>query len=123
MQDWINNLFQDPQLLRMGHLQRLDDLNLGLGWLYYGLVRIARPETIVLIGSWRGFSPLVLAKGIKDNLEAGKVILDNSSFVGFRWLFSGNEIISFNSDPPIIFATPRSKSKTEPISVTRITAR
>ena len=43
MQDWIDNLFQEPKLLRMGHSQRLDDLNLGLGWLYYGLVRIARP--------------------------------------------------------------------------------
>ena len=97
MQDWINKLFQEPQLLRMGHSQRLDDLNLGLGWLYYGLVRVARPETIVVIGSWRGFCPLVLAKGIKDNLETGKVIFIDPSLADDFWTNPQNVKNHFDS--------------------------
>ena len=39
---WIADLFRHPELLRMGHDQRSEDLNLGLGWLYYGLARVQR---------------------------------------------------------------------------------
>ncbi len=35
LNDWIAALFEHPNLLRMGHGQRADDQNLGLGWLYY----------------------------------------------------------------------------------------
>lgn len=41
--------------------------NLGYGYLYYGLVRLARPETVVCVGSYRGFSPVCLALGMVDN--------------------------------------------------------
>ncbi|MCB0339086.1 MAG: class I SAM-dependent methyltransferase, partial [Bdellovibrionales bacterium] len=85
MENWIQNLFQDPTLLKMGHAQRLDDLNLGLGWIYYGLVRLVKPTTIVAIGSWRGFAPLVLGKGMKDNLEEGKLIFIDPSMVDGFW--------------------------------------
>ena len=37
MQDWIGRLFENHDLTRMGHGQRVEDLNLGLGWVYYGL--------------------------------------------------------------------------------------
>ncbi len=67
--DWITRLYADPELLRMGHNQRAEDLNLGLGWLYYGLARLVRPRQAVVIGSWRGFVPLVIAKGCHDNVE------------------------------------------------------
>ena len=40
----------------MGHAQRPEDLDLGLGWIYYGLARVARPERVVVIGSYRGFA-------------------------------------------------------------------
>ena len=39
-EDFIRNLFSDPEMLRMGHQQRRDDLNLGLGWIYYALGRV-----------------------------------------------------------------------------------
>ena len=67
---WIDApLRGHPELCRMGHNQRAEDLNLGLGWLYYGFARLIRPSQAVVIGSWRGFVPLVIAKACQDNLE------------------------------------------------------
>jgi hypothetical protein len=31
-------LLKFADMTRMGHLQRVEDANLGLGWIYYGLV-------------------------------------------------------------------------------------
>ena len=53
--DWITRLFEHPDLLRMGHHQRAEDQNLGMGWLYYAFGRMIRPRLAVVIGSWRGF--------------------------------------------------------------------
>lgn len=85
MQDWIAQLFDDKEMLRMGHHQRKEDLNLGLGWLYYSMVRIVRPETVVVIGSWRGFTPLVFARALMDNDEGGKVIFVDPSLADDFW--------------------------------------
>ena len=85
MNDWIATLFQQPDLLRMGHGQRSEDLNLGLGWLYYGLTRAIRPSTIVAIGSFRGFVPLVLGKASQDNVENGRVYFIDPSLVDDFW--------------------------------------
>jgi predicted O-methyltransferase YrrM len=83
--DWIAQLYAQPDLLRMGHNQRADDLNLGLGWLYYGLARVLRPRHAVVIGSYRGFVPLVIARALADNLEAGDVTLVDPSLVDDFW--------------------------------------
>lgn len=85
MTDWIADLFRDPELLRMGHGQRAADLNLGLGWVYYGLVRALRPTTVVVIGSYRGFVPLVLGKALADNVEGGRVAFVDPSLVDDFW--------------------------------------
>jgi predicted O-methyltransferase YrrM len=85
MQDWLTRLFEFPDLARMGHLQRMEDLNLGLGWIYYGLARIIRPKKVVVIGSYRGFVPLVLGKALADNLDGGRVIFIDPSFVDDFW--------------------------------------
>jgi predicted O-methyltransferase YrrM len=82
---WISHLYARPGLLRMGHNQRSDDLNLGLGWLYYALGRILRPRHAVVIGSYRGFVPLVLAKALADNVEPGTVTLVDPSLVDDFW--------------------------------------
>ena len=34
MNQWISQVFSHEELLGMGHDQRAEDLNLGLGWLY-----------------------------------------------------------------------------------------
>ena len=83
--DWIAKLFQDRDLLRMGHAQRLEDLNLGLGWLYYALVRAVRPKSVVVIGSYRGFVPLVLARALSDNAEGGELHFIEPSLVDEFW--------------------------------------
>jgi len=42
-------------------------LNIGFGFLYYGLVRTLRPAHAVVIGSGFGFSVVCLALGLNDN--------------------------------------------------------
>lgn len=85
MTDWIAQLFEHPDLTRMGHGQRVEDLNLGLGWLYYGLARTIRPQVAVVIGSYRGFVPLVLGKALADNGEHGQVWFIDPSLVDDFW--------------------------------------
>jgi predicted O-methyltransferase YrrM len=85
MKEWINTLFENPDLLRMGHLQRAEDANLGLGWLYYALARILRPSNVVVIGSFRGFVPLIFGKALADNSERGEVWFIDPSFVDDFW--------------------------------------
>lgn len=85
MDEWIRKLFDNPDLLRMGHLQRAEDANLGFGWLYYGLARVLRPARVVVIGSYRGFTPLVFARALADNLEGGRVVFIDPSLVDDFW--------------------------------------
>lgn len=85
MDEWIAKLFKDKNLTRMGHLQRTNDLNLGLGWIYYGLARVVRPKIVVVIGSYRGFVPMVLGKALLDNQEGGEVIFIDPSYVDDFW--------------------------------------
>lgn len=54
--------------------------NLGYGYIYYGLVRMARPEVVVCVGSYRGFAPVCLGLGLAHNrrglcyfIDPGKV--------------------------------------------------
>jgi hypothetical protein len=63
-EEFIRRLFSDPEMLRMGHLQQRQDLNLRLGWMYYALGRIIGPSRAVVIGSLRGFAPSVIAKSM-----------------------------------------------------------
>jgi predicted O-methyltransferase YrrM len=85
MRKWIDKLFESRDLSRMGHYQRPEDANLGLGWLYYGLGRILRPSRAIVIGSFRGFVPLVLGKALAENSEKGEVWFIDPSFVDDFW--------------------------------------
>ncbi|MDH5256219.1 MAG: class I SAM-dependent methyltransferase [Gammaproteobacteria bacterium] len=82
---WIARLYANPELLRMGHNQRVEDLNLGLGWIYYGLARLVRPRQAVIIGSWRGFVPLVIARACQDNVERCEVHFVDPSLADDFW--------------------------------------
>lgn len=59
------------QILRhakpLGHHEDEASLNIGFGFVYYGLVRALRPRHVVVIGSGFGFSVVCLALGLKDN--------------------------------------------------------
>ena len=76
----------DPETLQqilahakpMGHCERAADLNLGFGFVYYGLVRALRPAHVVVIGSGYGFSVVCLALGLKDNRSGSLSFVDPS---------------------------------------------
>lgn len=50
-----------------GHHEDVKDLNLGFGFIYYGVARALRPRHIVVIGSGFGFSVVCLGLGLRDN--------------------------------------------------------
>lgn len=85
MDQFLDKLFSDPDMLSMGHGQRKEDLNLGLGWIYYALGRLLRPEHAVCIGSWRGFVPAVMGRSLLDNIQAGKLWFIDPSMVDDFW--------------------------------------
>jgi predicted O-methyltransferase YrrM len=70
------------QILRsakpLGHHEDPATLNLGFGFLYYGLVRTLRPRHVVVIGSGYGFSVVCLALGMKDNCIGQLTFVDPS---------------------------------------------
>lgn len=82
---WIASLFSDPALTGMGQAQRVDDLNLGLGWIYYGLARLVSTQHAVVIGSYRGFAPMVMGRALADNGKGGKVTFIDPSLVDDFW--------------------------------------
>ncbi len=51
----------------LGHNQKLRKLNLGFGFIYYGVARALRPKHTLVIGSGYGFSVVCLALALKDN--------------------------------------------------------
>jgi len=85
LNQWIARLFIDPDLAGMGHAQDVRHLNLGLGWIYYGLARLMRPRRIVVIGSYRGFAPMVFGRALMDNGEGGRVTFIDPSLVDGFW--------------------------------------
>ena len=58
---WVGQLLADDEMLRMGHSQRREDQNLGMGWLYYALTRLIRPSRVVVIGFATTVRMLVLS--------------------------------------------------------------
>lgn len=82
---WIRRLFADHGMDRMGHNQAPEAGNLGLGWIYYGLARIIRPRHALVIGSWRGFVPAVIARALRDTGEPGFVTFIDPSLVDDFW--------------------------------------
>ena len=85
MDEFVRRLLSDPAMLQMGHGQRLADLNLGLGWVYYALARATRPRRAVVIGSHRGFAPAIIAKALLDNGEGAQVEFIDPSMVDDFW--------------------------------------
>lgn len=85
MDEWIARLFENPAMLRMGHCQSAEDRNLGMGWIYYALGRLLRPARVVVIGSHRGFTPLVFGKALADNGGDGQVWFIDPSLADDFW--------------------------------------
>src|SRR5215470_724941 len=76
----------DPSVLReilehakpLGHHEEAGNLNLGFGFVYYGLARALRPQHVLVIGSGFGFSVVCLALGLKDNGRGSLTFVDPS---------------------------------------------
>ncbi|HVO87902.1 MAG TPA: class I SAM-dependent methyltransferase [Casimicrobiaceae bacterium] len=76
----------DPATLRdilehakpLGHHEDGETLNLGFGFLYYGLVRSLRPQHVLVVGSGFGFSVVCLALGLRDNHKGRLTFVDPS---------------------------------------------
>lgn len=62
----------------LGHHDSAHDLNLGFGFLYYGLARTLRPRHVVVIGSGFGFSVVCLGLALKDNGKGALSFVDPS---------------------------------------------
>jgi predicted O-methyltransferase YrrM len=81
----------NPQLLSdvlyhakpLGHHEAPENLNLGFGFIYYGLVRALRPKHVLVIGSGFGFSVVCLALGLKDN-DSGRLTFVDPSYSVFK---------------------------------------
>jgi predicted O-methyltransferase YrrM len=84
LNDWITQVLDDDGLSGMGHAQNRQSVNLGLGWLYYGMARVVKPETAIVIGSYRGFVPLMLGRALADD-GGGKVLFIDPSLVDGFW--------------------------------------
>jgi hypothetical protein len=61
-----------------GHHEDPRNLNLGFGYIYYGLARTLRPEHTVVIGSGYGFSVVCFALGVRDNGRGNLSFIDPS---------------------------------------------
>lgn len=72
----IRTIFRHAKPL--GHHEQPDNLNLGFGFLYYGLVRVLRPKHVLVIGSGYGFSVVCLALALKDNGRGNLSFVDPS---------------------------------------------
>lgn len=62
----------------LGHHESRSELNLGFGFLYYGLARALRPRHVLVIGSGFGFSVVCLALGVRDNARGRVTFVDPS---------------------------------------------
>jgi len=62
----------------LGHHEDAATLNLGFGFVYYGLVRALRPKHVLVIGSGFGFSVVCLALALKDNRRGTLTFVDPS---------------------------------------------
>lgn len=74
--DVIAEIFEHAKPL--GHHEDAAQLNLGFGFLYYGLVRTLRPRHVLVIGSGFGFSVVCLGLGLKDNGTGQLTFVDPS---------------------------------------------
>jgi hypothetical protein len=62
----------------LGHHEKPGNLNLGFGFIYYGVVRALRPQHTLVIGSGYGFSVICLGLAVKDNGHGSLTFVDPS---------------------------------------------
>jgi predicted O-methyltransferase YrrM len=75
--DMIRSILKDAR--PFGHHEDAPNLNLGFGFIYYGVTRAIRPRHVLVIGSGYGFSVICLALALKDN-NCGKLSFVDPSY-------------------------------------------
>jgi len=68
----------------MGQLTDERSGGLGFGYLYYSLARLYQPQTVVCIGSYRGFAPVAFALALAEN-GAGTCFFIDPGIVDRHW--------------------------------------
>lgn len=95
----IDNKNSRQDLIRlaadMGQATSAGDDSLGFGYVYYGLTRLFRPQVILCIGSFRGFSPVCFTLGLADNRQGKCYFIDPGKVDGY-W-HDENNFSSLNS--------------------------
>jgi len=61
-----------------------DEADLGLGFIYYALSRVLKPEQVVVVGSYRGFSVVCTALGLVHNRK-GRLHFVDAAVVDDFW--------------------------------------
>ena len=77
------------QAIPMGQFEQsaeraIKQADLGFGFLYYALARVLKPEHVVVIGSYRGFSVICLALGLVHN-RRGRLHFVDAAAVDDFW--------------------------------------
>ena len=54
----------------------IDQADLGFGFIYYALARVLKPEQVVVVGSYRGFSVVCTALGLIHNRKGRLHFID-----------------------------------------------
>jgi predicted O-methyltransferase YrrM len=85
--EFVKLVLRNPELCSMGHAQFPEEADIGLGWLYYAIARLVKPRVAVVIGSYRGFVPLILGRALSENSANGNVIFIDPSHVDDFWKF------------------------------------
>lgn len=93
--DWIAKVLALPLLDKSGHGTDPKTGDLGLGWLYYAMGRILRPMNVVVIGSWRGFVPIMFGKALADNGDGSRVTFVDPSLADAFWEDAGTVLRHF----------------------------
>ncbi len=73
----IHEIFQHAK--PFGHNERRQNLNLGFGFIYYGVTRALLPKHVLVIGSGYGFSVVCIGLALKDN-QVGSISFVDPSY-------------------------------------------
>lgn len=85
LNDLVQQMQRDGKLWKMGHGENQLTGDLGLGWLYYGLTRALKPNLALVIGSWRGFVPMLIGQALQESVEGAQLHFIDPSLADEHW--------------------------------------
>ncbi len=64
-------------------VEAIKERDLGLGFVYYALARVLKPDHVVVVGSYRGFTPICLGLGLEHNRKGEVSFIDAAKIDDF----------------------------------------